>query len=228
MKSFLALAFTFSLSLNVYFLITEVAYIETIEDDLDSFTARPAQVGKLAKNDQENSDKLNLTQAAIKKECECNKPSELNKVRDEFMQADKNEKSEEEKEEDFAFSEEEYQRASKEFYDNAYKKIGDFLEYKVGLNYEQVDKYYELKNQRQEEIDTYINQRFKEMKDNGAKHLILSMEDTIEMGKINQKYLDKLKKNVGQDAYERYQEFKQQLNNNAQSTQNYYGFFIDF
>ena len=111
---------------------------------------------------------------------------------------------------------------------NANKSIAEFLEYKVGLNYEQVDEYYNLKDKRQKEIDDFINERFAEMKENGAKHLVLSMEDTIEMGKINQKYLDKLKKNIGMDAYERYQDFKQNLNNKAQSGQNYYGFYIDF
>tara|TARA_B100001971_G_scaffold84647_1_gene77947 strand:+ start:43261 stop:43917 length:657 start_codon:yes stop_codon:yes gene_type:complete len=216
-----AFIFIFSISLNVYFLTTSTAYVETVSDDFNDYQARPQVI---------KEDSLSISQASIKKNTECPPAQKVDEVKENFLypEGKKTEDNEVEDKDEFAFDEEEYQRASKEFYQNANKSIAEFLEYKVGLNYEQVDEYYNLKDKRQKEIDDFINERFAEMKENGAKHLVLSMEDTIEMGKINQKYLDKLKKNIGMDAYERYQDFKQNLNNKAQSGQNYYGFYIDF
>lgn len=218
MNKLLTFIFIVSLSLNIYFLTTKTAYVETVSDSFDTYKTKPNH--KLPVEDE-----INLAQASIKK-TECPPPQNIDEVKQEFMQAPS--QVELEKDDEFVFDEKEYQKASEQFYESANKKIAEFLEYKVGLNFEQVDKYYELKNNRQKEIDEYIQSRFSEMQENGAKHLILSMEDTIEMGKINQKYLERLKSNIGDDAYERYQDFKQALNNQSQSEENFYGFFIDF
>lgn len=214
MKKLFALLFISSLALNVYLINTEVVFEETVSDSIESnYRAIPRQVIE--------EDKVELAQAALKKSSDCNESKNINAQ----VQSDQPEKAE--VREEWQFNEEEFQQESQAFYEKANKKIAEFLEYNVGLTLDQIDMYYRLRQQRQEEVDAFVKGRFDEMEKNGAKHLFLSLEDTVEMGKINQKYLERFKNNIGADAYEMYQDFKKRLN--TQSTDNNkFAFFIDF
>lgn len=216
MKRIFATFFISSLALNIYLLNTEVAYEETTFDNLDeNYRAIPRPVIE--------QDQVELAQAAIKKDCNCPSISQ-NKMNSD---QDKVEQENASMSDELEFDEEVYQRESKEFYESANKKIAEYLEYNAGLNVEQVDLYYQLRDDRQKEIDAFVKGRFDEMESNGAKHLFLSLEDTVEMGKINQKYLEKFKNSVGDRAYEMYQGFKERLNTRSQDN-NKFAFFIDF
>jgi hypothetical protein len=127
------------------------------------------------------------------------------------------------------FEEKAYQEESEKFFKQAHNRISEFLEVKIGLNPEQIELYESLKEGRSKEIDEFIKNRMEELKKDGETTMFLSMEDTIEIGKINQSYLKRFKSSIGSEAYERYRKFKREFNQEmANDPNNMFPFIVEF
>jgi len=171
-------------------------------------------------------DSVHLTQSSIKKE-DC---TSLVTSKEKTQEDEDNFDEEFEPADKAAFMDDRtYQEESEKYFKAANQKISEFLEIKLGLSFEQINLYEKLKVGRSQEIDKYIDERMNQMKEQGNSTMILSMEDSIEIGRINQKYLDRFKKNIGSEAYSRYQDFKRDFNNKmANDPNNQFPFLVEF
>jgi hypothetical protein len=229
MNKFFRVLFLTSIIFNITFII---------QDDDEMINALKGQIFKLEEKvtdlRKENlrlksSDRLNLKQAAIKKTPLQFKESIKSATKKTFKEQMPKEEDDLLEAEEVMLEEKKYQEESEKFYKQAAQRIEEFLDVKVGLTPDQLDLYSFLKEQRAKDIDQFIKKRLEEQQKDGNSTLMLSMEDTIEIGKINQNYLNRFKKNIGPEAYERYRKFKREFNHEmASDPDNMFPFIVEF
>ncbi|MAZ48475.1 MAG: hypothetical protein CME65_07925 [Halobacteriovoraceae bacterium] len=84
-----------------------------------------------------------------------------------------------------------------------------FIERDLGLDAEVADLYLEVREQRRRAIDAYFEPRMSEDID---EVYVWSIEDGIELAKINERYLNKLKEGMGEENYRAFSKFRQKNN----------------
>ena len=203
-------AFVGSIGLNVYLLNSEVV----MHDDLDSDII-------------EIDDEISLAQSALqKKVIKIDKNGkQINKIRkDLFPESNKNNKSTELviESDDIEVNKEINIQANNLKWKDA---IAEKFELDGNLSSKLTDKYLSIRNDRQKEIDLLLSDKFKTLKE--TETLFLSMEDNIEISKINEKYLNLLKEILGDKAYNLYKKAKVNFNKNSLEP-NSDTFFVEF
>lgn len=196
MKKVLLVLLMGSVGLNIYLMNVEVV----IKDDLDNEMIMPMD------------DEISLAQSGIQKpakklaakvECE---PKIIEKIV-------YKEKAPEEKEEiEIKSSNKKAPMDIKEVHANWFAESNEFFENRLALTADQVASYYDLKTRREQEINGYIMPKMEESREQGQAVYMFTAEDTIAIGKINQRYLEKLKEAFGDIAYQEYQQFKSTYN----------------
>ena len=176
-----------------------------------------------------NTDRLNFKQAAIKKTQPNFQESVESTTQKTFKEQLPKKEESEINDEDVMLEEKAYQEESEKFFKQAHAKIAEFLEIKVGLTPDQMNLYSFLKEQRSHDIERFIKKRMSDLQKEGDSTFMLSMEDTIEIGKINQSYLERFKKNIGPEAYDRYRKYKREFNREmASDPNNMFPFIVEF
>ena len=203
-------AFVGSIGLNVYLLNSEVV----MHDDLDSDII-------------EIDDEISLAQSALqKKVIKIDKNGkQINKIRkDLFPESNTNNKSTELviESDDIEVNKEINIQANNLKWKDA---IAEKFELDGNLSSKLTDKYLSIRNDRQKEIDLLLSDKFKTLKE--TETLFLSMEDNIEISKINEKYLNLLKETLGDKAYNLYKKAKVNFNKNSLEP-NSDTFFVEF
>lgn len=90
----------------------------------------------------------------------------------------------------------------------------ELFEKKLKLTQSKISLYHELRSQRSVELDNYIIPKLDEHYESngeGAPY-ILTMQDSVFMGKLNQKYMEKFKTLIGSGAFDEYQKLKSSFN----------------
>lgn len=83
------------------------------------------------------------------------------------------------------------------------ENITDFFLAELNLRERAVDQYYEIKNSRDKELSLFLTER---VKSQGS--FIYTLEDMVDENKINEKYLNQLKKLMGVQGYNSYKAFR--------------------
>jgi hypothetical protein len=108
--------------------------------------------------------------------------------------------------------------------------LQEFMEIDMGLNAKEFGKYLEVRVRRQEAIDKFFLPKLEEAKELQGKEnatYMHTIEDSVELGKINQKFIQRLKKELGPEAYKAYNSFRAKFNNRLVK-ENSHGYIIDF
>lgn len=89
----------------------------------------------------------------------------------------------------------------------------EFFKQKLGLSDHQIMSFHSLKSSREQELNAYIIPKI------NAYHLkyaqspyIYSMQDSVFIGRLNEKYMARLKKLMGQKNFKLYESFKNSFN----------------
>jgi hypothetical protein len=202
MKKILISLLTISLGFNVYLLSIETVIEDNFDSDLpgdvnDAITLAQSSVEKKSvttncdNNTIKDNDSVLLDEHVGKKHIE-------NKITDV-----KNESEE-------TASSKAFDRIQQKWFENS----NEFFEQELGLSNDQIAQFHELKVQRTQELDDHILPRLEEhRKANGEKvPYLFTMEDSIFMGNLNQRYMKRLKEVFGDYAFEQYQQFKTKFN----------------
>lgn len=164
-------------------------------------------------------DSVQVKNAALKK----------NEIKEEIKEKVKEKIQKEEvisPEEKSLLVQEEFDSLQRDFH----RAFEEFTFDELRLSESQVLFYHDLKNERQKEIHDYLAPKWEELKKRGedTSYYVYSSEDLIFVGKINDKYLSSLRREWGEDAFERYQNFLSEYNNAQISNGNDIKFMIDF
>lgn len=114
---------------------------------------------------------------------------------------------------------EEQERSEPVDYQEAYQQVNKkynqetraFIERDLGLSPETADFYFSLSQRRQKEIDDFVGPKI-DPANSGDEPYLFTIEDNIEMAKINAKYINLLKASMGEANYTQYKKFRQNLN----------------
>ncbi len=100
-----------------------------------------------------------------------------------------------------------------------------FMERDLGLDPSVADIYRELADKRKKEIDDYLIPKMSSMEENEP--YLFTLEDNIELSKINQKYLKNLKEVMGPKNYDSYSRFRENMNRKIMENGSSY-FWVEF
>lgn len=106
----------------------------------------------------------------------------------------------------------EYEESMIKYLDDYREEAKHFLQSKLDAGVEAADLYFELSEKRQVAINDYINPKIKahQEKKGVESPYFLSLDDQVNMAKINENYINKLKKKIGDEGYEKLQKMKQE------------------
>lgn len=195
MKVVLAILLIISVAFNLYQMDSEV----TVKNTLVSECEKP-------------QDKINITQAAVKKKTVKKTLSpEENLAEIEVSQVEKPDSltpptSGKTNEELAAAYEKDYKKGQKQWRE----EVSKYMIEDLGLNAQYLDDYLEIREGREQEISEYLAPFFEKSKNDEA--YFLSTEDTVSIAKINDFYLTKLKESMGDKAYNEFSKFKRSYN----------------
>lgn len=182
-----------SLSLNIYLMNTEVVVSDNLtEDDMVE-------------------DELILAQSAIKKPS-IQKSKNLNKAAQDIKGKILNTVPANVVEDDEApedFSDADYEKQYQESKNKWQEDMRSHLERDLGIDPDYVDQYFSMAMDRDREISQIMQSHFDDST-NEKEPYVFTVEDNIQLAKINSKYLSKLKKIFGEEAYEDYVEYRNQ------------------
>ncbi len=183
--------FTSSLVLNAYLLTTEVEVVNTLDDEMEQV-----------------NDKVAFSQSAIAKKRGVKnfKDKNIQKIRSKVLKSSRTEEQSNASSKIDKDQVEELDETQIEQAMNAWKeRTRGYMERDLGLFPEQVDEYFLLSENRQREISDYI----KSISENRSDDMhFLSMEENIEISKINERYLNSMKRLLGEQGYKSYQKFR--------------------
>lgn len=204
------LIFTLSLILNVYLCLKYLGQEDTVVSTKE-MTATTATT-----NFTQVEDKVTIKKASVKKEA----PKEI-------VSASASTSSEE------TYEEEEVSSAQIKFDDlqkDFSNKFQKFTYEDLRLSESQVLFYNDLKNERQKELEEYLSPKWEEMRNKGepTEYYVYTSEDLIFLGKLNDRYLTELRRDWGSDAFDRYQKFLSDYNNDQIHNGRDVKFMIDF
>ena len=187
--------FAGSIGLNIYLLNSNTI----VESNLDSDLIK-------------RSDEVHLAQSAVKKtpkhqSLNDSHQNQLTDIRKKFLPESNPELDE--KTTNDPHHEEEYNDNYTRQREAWRNDISVFLETELGLEDNEVNSYFDLQQERELKVSDFLSSKFDK---NSNKTYIISMEDNIEIAKINQKYLKQLKQNLGEDNFEKYKMYKDNFN----------------
>ncbi len=198
-----------SLSLNVYLLNTEVIVSNNLEED--TF---------------EVNDEISVAQSAVKKEKKF-KEKHFQNIRNikqdllpEYKTKDAEKKTEYLEDKVPDDYERDYEKAKVVWEE----KVTEYLEMDLNLDSLQIDNYFALSKDREKAISDYITPKVEESSD---RTYMFSLEDNIEIGKINERYLGRLKSTLGEEAYNEYVKYRRKHNKNSMSSSSG-NYFVEF
>lgn len=206
-----------SVGLNIYLLNTLVVS----HDDLDSDMI-------------EMDDKISIAQSAIRKPystSERKRDKNKKSIRKSFLpeshngSENKKEQAEStidnEVEQDVTYINSNYDLGM----DKWQKRLVDKLEGELALSTDTVDQYFQIRKERQDAIDSYMQPQFDNLPD--GESLLVSIEDNIQISKINEFYLNKLKDSLGSEAYKSYKKVRENFNKESLQPNSDH-FYIEF
>ncbi len=196
MKWFFKIIFFGSLCLNFYLISKKQTIVETsnLEED----------------NILHSTDKVKTAQASVKKNIKnTSKKTDLEK---------KNQELDITEEPNLALTEEEKIEEIKKDYEAEYKKAQKswqnkaslFLEEGLGYSHQYAEDYFYLQTERNKAISEYMAP-FMES-ENEDDPYYFTIEDNIAVSKINELYLNKLREKLGEEAYRRFMDYKNNYN----------------
>ena len=104
-------------------------------------------------------------------------------------------------------------KVSKEIAQKWLSESSDFFKNKLLLTDEQVISIHALKSGREQEFNAFIIPKINaHRKQFGTGPYLYSMVDSVFMGRLNEKYMGRLKKLIGDKNFELYEEFKNEFN----------------
>ncbi len=206
--------FTISIGLNFYLLSGDSELL--VSDDLDDALY------------EEVNDQISVAQSAIKKTDLLAHKKSHHKQNIKVIENEINTANEPDHQDDRGYSED---KASEDFernYEQSKLKWDqdsqDYFERELGLRIEAYETYLELQKLREKEVSNYMTPKIEDA--NGEPYLF-TLEDNIEIGKINSKYLKQLKDTMGAESYERYINFRQNYNKKLITSGNAH-FYVEF
>tara|TARA_B100001971_G_C18267172_1_gene594338 strand:+ start:4452 stop:5057 length:606 start_codon:yes stop_codon:yes gene_type:complete len=169
-----------SVALNFYLVKVDVV----VKDDLDEEYHEPTPI-----------DQISVAQAGIRKDASENNcpPCDKNFKCSDSKDIVKNEQ----------VSEETFQKIRKQFEMDSQR----LFEYTLNLSSEQIDIYYQLKEERSKEITEYLNNKYGQ-----ASTVTLSTDEMLEMGRIDKQYDNMLIEVFGETSFNDYKKFKDSFN----------------
>ena len=184
-----------SVALNVYLINTEVI----VKNDLDS-------------DFMEMNDEITIAQSAVKKPKIVikNHKKNIEKISQDLLPKKKKLKKESSEYTDESYpgkGPDEYQKSKEVWNEN----VTNFLDLELNLEEDQVESYFTLEKARDFEISDFMVTKMGQGEDEETPYLF-TVEDNVALGKINEKYLNKLKASFGEDAYDKYIKFRQESN----------------
>jgi hypothetical protein len=182
-----------SVALNIYLINTEVI----VKNDLDS-------------DFMEMNDEITIAQSAVKKPRIVikNHKKNIEKISKDLMPEKVSEASDasEYTEDRYPVDDQDQYQKSKEVWK---ENVTSFLDLDLKLDVEQIESYFKLEKQREMEISSFMSPKIGEENDGPY---LFTVEDNVALGKINEKYLKKLKTSFGDEAYTQYIKFRQNTN----------------
>ncbi|MFT6631041.1 MAG: hypothetical protein ACJAS4_000987 [Bacteriovoracaceae bacterium] len=182
-----------SVALNIYLINTEVI----VKNDLDS-------------DFMEMNDEITIAQSAVKKPRIVikNHKKNIEKISKDLMPEKVSEASDasEYTEDRYPVDDQDQYQKSKEVWK---ENVTSFLDLDLKLDVEQIESYFKLEKQREMEISSFMSPKIGEENDGPY---LFTVEDNVALGKINEKYLKKLKISFGDEAYTQYIKFRQNTN----------------
>jgi hypothetical protein len=182
-----------SVALNIYLINTEVI----VKNDLDS-------------DFMEMNDEITIAQSAVKKPRIVikNHKKNIEKISKDLMPEKVTEVRDapEYTEDRYPVDDQDQYQKSKEVWK---ENVTSFLDLDLELDVEQVESYFKLEKQREMEISSFMSPKIGEENDGPY---LFTVEDNVALGKINEKYLKKLKTSFGDEAYTQYIKFRQNTN----------------
>jgi len=214
MKKLLFVLLSVSLGLNLYLINVEVL----VTDDMD-YGADDLLIEDVKINDQ-----ISLAQSAIKKNAGCENTAKgiqedfTNKetvVKDAVVKAGV-------KKEGLTLSHEDLQK-------QWFEESNDYFRDVLRLAPEQMAAYYELKVRREEEWDKYLRPKMERNQTLYGKEatLMLTSDDMIVMGKLNEKFAKLLTGTFGEESYLDYKSYIEEYNRRSYAENNG-AFHIEF
>jgi hypothetical protein len=205
-------ALTGSIGMNFYLLNSEVI----VHNDLDSDLI-------------EMDDEISLSQSALQKPKITIKKNikHIGKIRKDFLPEDKAEEIKASNE-NIEIDEKEvtYINSNYEVGVEKWKSIiSEKFEIDAGLDSEVVDKYFEISQSRQKAIDKLMNPKFENLPK--GESLFISMEDNIEISKINESYMNELRSELGEENYNLYKKIRKDFNKKSLEPNSDH-FYIEF
>jgi len=190
------------------------------------FTVEEKEIDNLDQTPEIKIDKIKLAQSAIKKsQMHANQKAKNIKQIKESILLNQQESTEDKSEIKEAISpdyEQNYEKAK----NNWNEEIRAYFEVDLGLMPEQVDKYIELARDREIEISKMMDETFKKSDLNPDEPYLFTLEDNINLGKINQKYSIELRRIIGAEAYNQY--VKQRNKMAMKMIKDGHGFIVEF
>lgn len=185
--------------------------------------------------DQPSVDKVSVKASAVKVENshipKKRHENNIEFIEDEIMPEDEGQKNQVKHSRGIELDEPE--QAINEYSDEAMKaaqktwerEYRAFMERDLGLDPAVADIYRELAEKRKKEIDDYLIPRMSSMEENEP--YLFTLEDNIELSKINQKYLKNLKEVMGPKNYDSYSRFRENMNRKIMENGSSY-FWVEF
>jgi hypothetical protein len=213
-KLLLAGVLTGSIGMNFYLLNSEVV----VHNDLDSDLI-------------EMDDEISLSQSAIQKPKITIKKNKkhIGKIRKDFLPEDKTQeiKADSSSADDkLDLKEVTYIETNYEVGVEKWKNLlTEKFEIEAGLDSEIVDKYLSVSKARKKAIDDFMTPKFENLQK--GETLFISMEDNIEISKINETYIKKLRKEIGEENYNLYKKTRKDFNRKSLEP-NSDRFYIEF
>jgi hypothetical protein len=183
-----------SVALNIYLINTEVI----VKNDLDQDFM------------EEMNDEITIAQSAVKKPRITikNHKKNIEKISQDLLPKTNSNKVEASDYTDETYpgkGPDEYQKSKDVWKEN----VTSFLDRDLNLQEEQVESYFNLDQAREFEISDFMGTKVGEHED---EPYLFTVEDNVALGKINEKYLNKLKASFGEEAYKQYIKFRQESN----------------
>lgn len=174
-----------SVGLNIYLLNSPVIVQEHLDEDLKA----------------SSSDKIKMAQSALKRVASPKREvlyqrKELGPVKEKQSV----------KEEMLSDIDVEYAKQKESWQQD----ITSFFLNEMGLADEEIDSYFVMINEREKAISDYLAPKVRTLAK--GQTYVLTIEDNIATGKINEEYLKILKASLGEEGFDQYQEFKESYN----------------
>jgi hypothetical protein len=111
-----------------------------------------------------------------------------------------------------------------EVYERRNTEIRAFMERDLGLDPELASYYFELSKKRQKEVDDYLMPKMKSQEG----PYLFSIDDNVAIANINARYVELLKSAMGEENYQSYQQFRNQMNRNSMEQDSDFPIWIEF